>query len=104
MKAWYSIRVGSRLCIADIMSWGGNTYTINRINVPKPLRGQGYGRALLKQILEDADKEQATLVLIPEATGGLTQYDLEGWYVRNGFWFTDQEYMQRDPHLPTAAS
>jgi GNAT superfamily N-acetyltransferase len=86
--------------IADLVSPGELTpnWTITRINVPKKERGKGYGSALLKQILADADAEGVTLQLEPTPSDGLDYDELVLWYVRYGFRFTPSGYMKRPPN------
>ena len=65
---------------------------LNRINVPERHRGKGIARKLLKQILDDADREEITLKLEILASGGLTFEQLESWYKRHGFiWSSDEK-------------
>ncbi len=85
--------------IADLVSPGELTpnWTITRINIPKQYRGCGYGTALLKQILDDADQEGATLQLEPSPSGPLAYDDLVLWYKRYGFRTNSYGYMVRTP-------
>lgn len=65
-----------------------NGLYVNRINVLPEWRGQGYGKRILDMILEDADSEGVTLYLEPRSysdVNGLTQAELEAWYLRHGF-------------------
>ena len=69
-------------------------------------RNKGLGSKLLKAILDWADTNNKTLVLVPSAQfdsalGGLNQEQLREWYTRNGF--EDRvDYMVRKP-LTTGA-
>jgi GNAT superfamily N-acetyltransferase len=81
--------------MADVSNMEDFWY-INRINVPEKLRGRGYGRQLLNEIIADADADRVVLVLDPLATGGLHQDDLERWYLRNGFEWS-HEYCTLEP-------
>jgi GNAT superfamily N-acetyltransferase len=74
--------------MADVSNMEDFWY-INRINVPEKLRGRGYGRQLLNEIIADADADRVVLVLDPLATGGLSTSHSsrpivgtikEGWY------------------------
>lgn len=58
---------------------------ITRINVPDEHRGNRLGSKLLKEICEDADKEQITLWLEIMPSGPLDYDALESWYKRYGF-------------------
>lgn len=110
MQNTYLIRRGHYCAvIADLAPPGEfspNTWNINRINALPPFRGQGLGREILNQILTDADTEQVTLTLEPRAYrpdstnlhDGLTQSDLEAWYLRHGFAWTSAGYMIREPY------
>lgn len=71
--------------IADLSQSLDGSWEIHRINVPVPSRGAGWGRAILGDLLRDADREHATLWLLPMASGGLTQNQLVSWYQRHGF-------------------
>lgn len=86
--------------IADLVRPGELTpnWTITRINIPYVHRGNGYGSALLKRILADADKEQAVLQLEVFPTGALNYAELVAWYERNGFVMQATGYMRRPPH------
>lgn len=84
---------------ADSLAIGSDDqWCINGLNVPVAARGAGYGRALLRMILHDADASGVILTLAPYATGqwyydadkrrewrGLKQRALEQWYRRYGF-------------------
>lgn len=63
-------------------------WTINRVSVLPPHRGQGIARSLMAQVIEDADDEGVNLWLEvrPDASGtGLTFRQLFEWYSRLGF-------------------
>lgn len=87
MKHAYTIKLSAtRIAIADVCNIDGDPYyMVTRINVPQQFRGKGIGTRLLKQILDDADKEGVILVLWPQASDGLPTYILEEWYKRYGF-------------------
>lgn len=63
----------------------GGAWQINRINVPRAHRGHGIGSLLLDQICAEADQQKITLWLLPTASGGLSDWQLAGWYGRRGF-------------------
>jgi GNAT superfamily N-acetyltransferase len=85
--------------IADLYPPGELTdcWTVTRINIPKEERGNGYGTALLKRILADADEEGVSLSLEPSPSGGLNYAQLVAWYRRHGFRMTVHGYMIRRP-------
>ena len=89
VKTFYTVKVEGevRPCIADVAFFSEpfNAHVITRINVPHSLRGQGYGRQLMAQILYDADHEGVPLMLAPEPSDGLDFRALEAWYERCGF-------------------
>lgn len=88
MKTCYTVPVNTLLIgIADLvpLKESPGSYMLTRINVPRGHRGQGYGRQLLTQILEDADHSGATLHLECVASGGLEFDDLVAWYERHDF-------------------
>lgn len=94
MKHCYLARLSSsRIAIADLTDYYDDGWYITRINVPKEFRGQGHGRALLKQITDAADQEGVTLHLEIQPSDGLDYEALQAWYIRAGFkrtlsWFT----------------
>jgi predicted GNAT family acetyltransferase len=71
--------------IADLCDYYGQGLLLTRINVPKASRGQGHARNLLTRILKDADTERVTLFLEISPSDGLDFFELEAWYMRNGF-------------------
>lgn len=76
---------GTRIAIADLVDYYGRGKIITRINVPAEFRGKGHGTALLKQIIEDADREKIALYLEIQSSDGLSYDELEAWYKRHGF-------------------
>ena len=58
---------------------------ITRINVPAEHRWKGVARALLQQVLDDADKTNTTLYLEIVPSGGMNFGQLRNWYERRGF-------------------
>lgn len=77
-----------------------NMLFMNSFDVPKN-RNKGYGRQLLKSVLDWADNNNKTIFLVPSAQfdsslGGLTQTQLKDWYSRNGF-IDYADFMLRPP-------
>jgi len=86
MKFCHVIKLSTaRIAIADLSDLGSEGIYITRINVPENYRGKGYGTALLKMVLEEADKEHIELKLEVLASGGLSKTQLQKWYKRYGF-------------------
>jgi ribosomal protein S18 acetylase RimI-like enzyme len=74
------------LAVLDVTPyWVHPNYIITRISVPTLYRGQGHGRALLRELCADADAQQAHLFLEISASGPLDNDALFAWYERNGF-------------------
>lgn len=72
MKPCYMVKLsGTRIAIADLVDYYGRGKIITRINVPAEFRGKGHGTALLKQIIEDADREKIALYLEIQSSDGL---------------------------------
>lgn len=90
MKNCYIVEMPDKcIAIADLTRFGDmlpGTTTITRINVPEKYRGQGFGSQLLKQITDDADKDQVILSLEILPSGPLDYDQLRDWYVRYGFY------------------
>jgi predicted GNAT family N-acyltransferase len=98
VKSCYFIKLSEySIAIADLCDYYSLGRIITRINVPEAARGNGHGRALMQQILNDADQERITLFLEPAATGGLTQDELTAWYQRHGFVYW-KGLLRRKPH------
>lgn len=93
MKPGYYHRINTTtLAVLDICDYysegaGRKDMIITRINVPFDVRGKGYGTALLKKCLEDADIEGVRLYLeiMQGDELGLTYEQLQSWYERHGF-------------------
>jgi ribosomal protein S18 acetylase RimI-like enzyme len=101
VKTYYTILLSKvEIAIADLVKPGELTsnWTITRINVPYKYRGLGHGRELLRRITADADAEGATLELDVFPSGELGYEELEAWYRRNGFRYTDYGHMRRRPN------
>lgn len=101
MKSCFTLRVEQdpRPAIADVSWMDGLGWVLNRINVPGPARGNGYGSKLLKMVTDNADEEGVTLILGPEPSGPLDFDALVAWYQRNGFqWTRSGACMERKPH------
>lgn len=78
--------------IADLSQSPNGAWEIHRINVPIAARGKLVGSRMLDKICAEADAEQATLWLLPVATGGLTHSALVAWYSKRGFeWMGKKE-------------
>lgn len=62
------------------------TWLLTGLEVGKESRGTGYGRVLLDMVLEDADKNQQTIILSVSPNGtGLSYSQLCDFYGRSGF-------------------
>jgi GNAT superfamily N-acetyltransferase len=83
MKTWY-VDLETR-AIVDVSHARGTVYVVNRVNTPRLHRGKGVARELMRQVLEDADREGVTLTLWINASDGLTRNQLKAWYRRLGF-------------------
>jgi len=100
MKTCYTLRIDpTNIAIADLVKPGELTrdWTITRINVPRGHRGRGIGRALLREILAQADYEGVRLQLEVAPSDGLNYEQLVAWYDRYGFRFNGYGYMTRKP-------
>jgi ribosomal protein S18 acetylase RimI-like enzyme len=89
---------------------GENLFYLYWFDVPEDCRGQGWGRKLMKEILEDADKNRWIIDLDPDSEGPMTQDELIAWYERLGFQKLKRpgrvSYWRRFPgrsHIATAA-
>lgn len=60
-------------------------WMITRISVPKESRGKGIASLVLREMVQDADREGVVLILEPFPTGGLDYSQLISWYQRYGF-------------------
>ena len=78
-----------------------NSWYINRVYVPHIHRGKGYGRKLLKECIEGADKEGAILWLEINPYGSLTYDELRAWYMRYGFEDLGNGIYWRPPRICT---
>lgn len=70
------------------MSVTGNPqrgYTVNKIVVPSDARGQGVGTRVMREILQSADNEGATVSLTPSQDFGGAVSRLREWYKSLGF-------------------
>lgn len=83
--------------VADLVEIEPGCYLMTRINVPKTSRGRGLASTLLKDIVEDADEEGATLEIHPMASGRLTRKELVSWYMRYGFGWGRSRIEPGDP-------
>lgn len=73
------------LAVVDLVYSSNGIFMIARINVPTAHRGNGIASELLRQVLEDADKEGVTLHLGVSPSNGLDYDQLVAWYKRYGF-------------------
>lgn len=74
-----------KIAILDNCDYYSLGRIITRVNVPKEFRGNSHGTTLLKQVLEDADKEGINLFLEISESDGLSYEQLKDWYERHGF-------------------
>lgn len=100
MKTTYIIRDPDQgffaAAIADTVSTNKPDHVIiTRINVMEKWRGQGYGTKILLQLLKDADEQGITLVLEPIESGGLSQAQLQKWYERHDFVWSDWHMIRK---------
>jgi GNAT superfamily N-acetyltransferase len=73
---------------ASLMHISPRSSILTGIEVEKNLRGRGYGTALLKKVLEDADRLGVILLLSvasDDSPRALTNEQLQAWYARHGF-------------------
>ena len=105
MKTNFIIRCGpAHIAIADLSKVGSHLYEMNRINVPPAYRGRKFGRELLKQVLEEADRNNVTVRLWVLPSGGLGRVKLTAWYQRNAFIQREDGFLYRTPvHTCTEA-
>ena len=83
--------------IADLVEIDPNLYLVTRINVPTASRAKGFGSKLLREIIEDADREGTTLEIHPVPSGGMTRKELISWYRRHGFQWEQSRASPGDP-------
>jgi GNAT superfamily N-acetyltransferase len=87
MRECYSIKLSiAALAVADLQWEDEGVYWLTRINVPRAYRRRGVGTRLLKRILRDANREEATIklgVVCSDRTMG--QRALRAWYKKHGF-------------------
>ncbi len=84
-----------------------NVREVLRLYVPSHHRKKGLGRALLKQVCEEADKDGTVLMLWPRqyGDGEMETAQLISWYKRFGFIETQSApvLMMRQPRLGAVA-
>lgn len=87
MKSGYYIKLTEPLGLAalDLTDYYGEGKIITRVNVPEAHRGKGLGSQLLKEVCDDASRENITLFLEISPSGPLDYGQLHDWYVRYGF-------------------
>lgn len=110
---YFDVEHWGTINVIDLGPWMGTpTCIIQGVEVHPKYRSQGVARALMKQVLEDADAEGQTLVLsvthqTEEHRGGLSFQQLWDWYSRCGFepWTEGDmpEAMIRRPRLAVNA-
>ena len=82
--------------------------TLSRIVVPKEGRNRGIGSAVMRTLLDWADRAGTTLTLTPSADFGGSKVRLTEWYRSMGFALNHGRYpestdsMVRHPHTDTA--
>lgn len=76
-----------RLAVLDAVPYYNDGEMITRINVPKSIRGKGYGTKLLKNACDRADERNIKLWLeiSPYPDSPLQVEELREWYRRYGF-------------------
>lgn len=85
--------------VLDTINIDDKTTMITRVSVPKEHRGKGVGTSLLKEAIEDADRECRTLLIEPLPYSS-TQEDktrLIKLYTSLGFVEREHDYMIRKP-------
>jgi len=86
MNKTFYIRISeTRLAILDLVDYYGLGLIITRINVPEEHRAQGFGRQLLLEACNAADRGEVVLFLEIAPSGPLDYDQLESWYMRYGF-------------------
>ena len=80
----FVLKEENRISIADISKIDDQCWYFNRLNVPQPLRGKGYGRELLLAVLAYVKGKQLKLVLEINPWSG-ADFDLVSLYERYGF-------------------
>lgn len=77
-------RIG-RYAWASVSKYRNKIYTLESIYVEEEHRGKRYGAALMKRILEDADKHCVVMRLLVAPQGEMKYDALVAWYERLGF-------------------
>ena len=93
------------ISLPDIDGGSSDQYLLTRINVPKAYRGKGAARKLMALVLEEADREKATIFLEICPSDGLGFNALLRWYRKLGFFKShiaiypdqDSDVYRRDP-------
>lgn len=75
----------TKIAVLDTTEYYGEGRIITRINVPEDFRGQGHGRALLREAIRQADEHGVDLWLEISESDGLNWDALRSWYRRAGF-------------------
>lgn len=100
MKDYFTIKMpdGFRIAIADVIPFRDGKI-ITRMNVPVQFRRKGFGRELLRSILDAADEEKVILYLEVASSGEMGNKVLEDWYSRRGFEYQTDGIWKRRPAL-----
>lgn len=72
-------------------------WTLTDIVVDIRHQGKGYGRALMKEALDHADRAGLEVALVVAPVGGLPYEAVDAWYRRLGFTEDDIGMMRRQP-------
>lgn len=99
MKSMYYRRLSGRPAVADVWVHEPGKALITRINVPLEHRREGIGTELLREIIEDADREGVTLHIEVQASDGPAREALLKWYEKHGFISSDiyKYFVIREP-------
>lgn len=93
-RGWGSVRLsGPQECVNGDAE--GDAYIVEWIYVLPEYRGRGIGSKMLRQVVEDADRERAVLYLDVSGSGPLDNDDLRAWYGRYGFEERDGAMVRR---------
>jgi ribosomal protein S18 acetylase RimI-like enzyme len=105
MRRCYHLSVGHRAtATAHLRAGMEGTWWLTNLHVPVGYRGEGYGRALLERVCEDADYYDVALRLDARPSGGLDYAALVAWYERCGFVQDNDGYYTREPQCVTSRS
>lgn len=86
MRSSFYARIDvASLAVVDLTDYFGKGLIITRVNVPEAHRGKGWGRKMMTEVLQEADKTSTTLWLEISSSGEMTWEDLRSWYEKLGF-------------------